>query len=312
MCARVMLLTSLLLLFCGALHKRAAACEPGVCHQTILPADGAQDVPLNTRVWLFYSVGGRYTPTLSLKDGNGTVVPSQTNLVARGGLAIIQEKVMVLQPTALLSASTTYTIEVTNAPICDNSGILGDGIVLQTFTTGITTDISPPTFGGAETVTAEFVPETPPNGPCTAGPDRFRYTVTGSAAEAGSIYTLYLDGQNVDMRTTAEAIYEVMGSGEIPLLCFVLHALDQAGNAEGNEKEICFSSSPDEDGSSADGVTDGDGGLDDASSPDGGDGSDGSSTLVSPGGCGCASTGNSLGTAWILLGALLLLRRPRS
>jgi MYXO-CTERM domain-containing protein len=277
MYSREILLAWLFLLLWGAMPKQAAACEPGVCHQDILPADGAQDVPLNTRIWLFYSVGGRYSPALALKDDSGAAVPAEMTQVMRGGLAIIREEVMVFQPTGLLSPSTTYTIEVTDAPICDNWDIPGDGIIIQTFTTGTASDTAPPAFGGAATIAAEFVEATPPIGPCDAGPDRFRYTVTANAAEAGSIYTMYLDGQTVDMQTSSTVNYEVEGSGEIPPLCFTMRAQDQAGNEEMNDQQVCF---PPTDGRTP---------------PDGG--------------CGCGSNSPSSGWGLLILLVILAVRR---
>jgi hypothetical protein len=256
-----------------------------------LPAEGAQDVPLNTRIWLFYSVGGTYSPALSLKDDNGAVVPTEMTHVMRGGLALIREEVMVFQPTGLLSPSTTYTIEVTDAPICDNWDIPGDGIIIQTFTTGTTSDAATPTFGGAATIAAEFVEATPPIGPCDAGPDRFRYTVTANAAEAGSIYTMYLDGLNVDMQTSSTVNYEVEGSGDIPPLCFTMRAQDQAGNEEMNDQQVCFPPP-------TDGGTPPDGGDDAGILTDEDKGKDS--------GCGCGGT-RSTASAWGLLVFLVIL-----
>lgn len=303
MCARITLLAWLLLLLWGVVPEPAAACEPGVCHQDILPADGAQDVVLNTGIWLFYSVGGSYSPALALKDDNGAVVPTEMTQVMRGGLALIREVVMVFQPTELLSASTTYTIEVTDAPICDNWDVPGDGIIIQTFTTGTTSDTAPPAFGGAATIAAEFVEATPPIGPCDAGPDRFRYTVTANAAEAGSIYTMYLDGQNVDMQTSSTVKYEVEGSGDIPPLCFTMRAQDQAGNEETNDQQVCFS--PPTDGGTQDGgagdeaVVGDDAGIESDEDPGKSDG------------CSCGSSSSASGWGFLLLFSLFLISRDR-
>jgi len=109
----------------------------------------------------------------------------------------------------------------------------------------------------------------------------------------------------VDVQPSPTAVYEVAGSGEIPPRCFLLRAQDQAGNAEANDHPVCFAPLPDGGPPADDGPPGQDSDSADAQSPDG-DG-DGPAKPASPGGCGCASEPSF--PSWILLGALLLLRR---
>lgn len=127
----------------------ARACTPpptGVEGRTVLPEDGATDVPLNARVYVLYDTQGSdpgSTLELRVQDG-ATVAVDETTPYTIGAARL-------LAPTAPLAPSTTYEILDTLALPCDSElprTCIAEPTVIATFTTGAALDTARPSVTG--------------------------------------------------------------------------------------------------------------------------------------------------------------------
>jgi MYXO-CTERM domain-containing protein len=98
----------------------------------LFPADGQQDVPTNTRIWvgggMYWAEPGDAEYRLTLLDGDGATVE-----VLYSDLTGYNDLISVMTPTSALQAGETYEIWV------DGDEVLGR------FTVGSDSDTSPPT-----------------------------------------------------------------------------------------------------------------------------------------------------------------------
>jgi hypothetical protein len=130
------LAASLLLLRLDAPAEACSAPAP-LSEDGLLPAPGATEVPLNTRVMVrLHGEGALDTYRVVLRAADGTEVPGTPRHVSGG----FETHAIFVTPDALLAPRTTYEV-------LDNLG--GDLVVLGSFVTGETTDTTPPAFDGA-------------------------------------------------------------------------------------------------------------------------------------------------------------------
>ena len=218
----------------GSIARPAPTCESGVWIRRVIPAPDATNVPLNARIWLFYNNEGLIQPTVRLLDDGEQEVATTLELLSAGGVDSWSDWAAVITPNELLLPERRYTID----------GYYDDGFepLRQTFTTGSETDTSSPAFDGALDVTAAFVPGDPDSS-CNA-PDFHEYTISANAAADAAAYRLYGTDTTLPLLATQDAlpvVYREVGSGDPPNRCFILRAVDLAGNeSQWNGWGVCY------------------------------------------------------------------------
>ncbi len=136
----------------------AGACSCDTPRGTVLPADGATDVPLNGVILV-----GAYQekPVITLADVT-TGVTIETIELDFGNQ-------LMLRPAGLLSPQSTYSVSFTPAP--------GGDVLSTSFTTGSTTDDSPPSYAGLTAFAPVALPRPDPDvcaNTCLGGNGWFR------------------------------------------------------------------------------------------------------------------------------------------
>jgi hypothetical protein len=217
-----------------ALAPDAAVCVPD--RVKAAPAEGAVDVPRNTRVWVFDDL---CDPTARLfRIGIGDEIPMARERSDPGdGWAL--SMVYVFKPQWTLGAGTMFRIEM--------ASLEGSSLPPQTFTTGDVVDTEAPVFAGATAATA-----TTANWPldCFAFACFYRVTADPSTSPDVAAYRLYRRGTLVATAPTPDARFIVAGDCDVsppgcgegetpPVECFVLRAVDLAGNEESNTVGAC-------------------------------------------------------------------------
>ncbi len=255
---------------CGSPGLEALACEAGVCLHPIWPEDGAVDVPTNARIWIHYDVAGTFGVDAILRDDSGAEVAVTSEVIDGGKLELVSPLLLLLTPEAPLVAGGEYTLELMpEMNVCAEPE-------LMTFSVGNGEDGTPPEFGGIQSVDAWFIEGAGATGPCDVGPDRHHYEVIGAETSGVAAYRLYEQGELVGVSWTPTLVSQVTGSGDAPDRCFVMRAVDLAGNEDPNDDLHCLVPAEGDDDDSA--------GDDDSG---GGD-------------CTCRHEFRTLGAGWVL------------
>jgi MYXO-CTERM domain-containing protein len=205
----------------------------------VWPALGQTNVPLNTRVLALYpgTATELANPQLALLDAaNAPIAATTTEIPMPGANAHL----FVLAPTAPLAPSTMYQIaDLVNwhctAEPC--SATLGARFV---FTTGATTDTTPPLL--PVPMVATQVPDVCADGSC-CGPFHGLRTTLANPASGAIRYDLYDSGQLVRSDTPFTISTDCAQAGDVPYQAPVpsvtlapgahhltLHAFDIANN----------------------------------------------------------------------------------
>jgi hypothetical protein len=149
----------------------------------------------------------------------------------------------VLRPVGILDPATTYFALFVDPflQICrSGGGSPPNGI---RFTTGTGEDHKPPAFAGAKRAWVEFSPANSTS--CGTFPETVRYMVEGDEDPDAIEYILFLGEEAVGFSSGSIISYEEEGhfspSGVYPERCFVMRAMDQAGNIDSNKVEVCAS-----------------------------------------------------------------------
>lgn len=231
---------TMIVLHCTPTH----ACGAANCFG-IFPEDGTTGVPTNALV----AIGADDLASMAVLSQYGAAEdPIPYTVDAMFGMAVIK-------PVNSLKPSTTYSLSFgeysgSGLGVCvkEKNGSISGGKEIS-FTTGIGEDHSPPVFRGATKASVEFQPATVfGGGPCETAPDRVSYTVEGDDVPDATFYILYLDGEAVELGAYAYIRYEEPGELSLhniyPKRCFVMRAMDQAGNIDSNNVEICADRGP--------------------------------------------------------------------
>lgn len=222
------------------------ACEAGTCLQQVWPQDGADDVPTNARIWIHYDVAGTFGVEATLRDGDGAEVAVTEELWEGGRLELVFPWLLVLTPEQALTAGEEYTLDLApEVNVCEEPEPIE-------FTTAAGADAVVPEFGGIQSIVAWFIEGAPANGPCDVGPDRHHYEVAGAESSDAVAYLLYEDGEQVAVSRSPTLVSQVEGTGEAPNRCFVMHAVDMAGNEDPNDDVLCLHPVGDDDDSAGD------------------------------------------------------------
>lgn len=232
----------------------ATACEAGICVERIVPDDG-EEIPRNALLWVSYDNVNGFDIEAILRDDAGVEVPIVTETFELGPLETLAQRLLLVEPMQELESGGSYTLTVTpEEDLC-----AGSVDVVKTFTAGEDVDHVAPTFDGIASLDAAYIPDYSAGSNCTLGPPRFRYQVEGAPADGavgGAVaYRLYLDGELVALapvgprtegggvpRPTNVVTYDepTDEGGEPPNRCFVLRAVDLAGNEDANEDVVCL------------------------------------------------------------------------
>lgn len=294
----------------------AHACSPPMpaVHRTLEPATAATAVPLNAQIRARYrQYSGDYASTMPpphLADAAGNEVAATVTKVVNK-----QELVFLIEPTAPLSANTTYSV-------VDHLGVTGTmcsllpgaadacnakEVTAGTFTTGTAADDIKPGFLGLSGIKSTW--QECDNSAC-CGPykgwhvalawdkatdnlpaEQVRYNVYGPAVAGGAIKRL---AHSVTFATGASGGGFLIGTtslGAMPDGDYEVCAIDQAGNETCTGKKMSWQAPPPP-GSTDGGGTDADAGGSDA---DGGSGDvDGGDTDDAPDADDAAATDDTV------------------
>jgi len=282
-------LAAALVLSAGGL---AEACEAGICVERIVPADG-DEIPTNAQMWVFFDNVNGFDIEVRLLDEVGVEVPASSQIQNLGPLETLTQSLLHLVPDEPLEPGSNYGLIV--APEED---LCGGANTQAVYTVLAGTDDVPPAFEGIETVDAGFIEDYSADSNCTGGPPRHRYTALGAPSDDAVAYHLYEDGRLVALAPAGPRVegggvlrpenvvtYDVMAKDEdIPNRCFVMRAVDIAGNEDLNDDVVCVEEIPEGDD-------------DDSASGD------------EVGGCACEATPSHPWSGWMILLALWVLRR---
>ncbi len=123
----------------------ADACSPypdGVQGRRVLPHDGANDVPRNTRVIVHYDIyRGSPGSTITLREAGGADVAVTVAQAGGDGVQYIVTPVAPLAPSTTYEVLDNFSFECSDAGM---SGCLAEPAVVRTFTTGTVLDLTPP------------------------------------------------------------------------------------------------------------------------------------------------------------------------
>lgn len=240
----------------------AIACEAGICVERLVPGDG-DEVPTNARIWVFYDLVHSFDMAARLYDTDAAEVPATAQTFRLGPLETLQQMLLLLTPVQELQPGAQYQLVVT-----PEEDLCGGANTVSTFTTGDAADETPPSFAGIAAVDASYIADYSAGSNCTLGPPRHRYLVEGEPATDSVAYHLYEEDALVALvpigprvegggvpRPENVVIYDIEAQDEeIPDRCFVLAAVDIAGNERpGDEQCIEEPAGDDDDDSTGDG-----------------------------------------------------------
>jgi hypothetical protein len=236
-CAGRALLVAVLTLAARQAHAKVAPVEI----LWVLPADGAEDVPTNTHVWVAYDYGfGAAVSLARADDGRLHAMYVDERPVVVGGIHHIS--LLDAAPVETLEADTSLQVRAVLGRPGDDPEI----VLEQGFRTGNQPDLEPPELGAFDEIAVE-ADENCYFGGCVDAYD-LTFGITPAEDPGQVIYLLFLvdvtslGGSRVVgfAQSAAEEPFPMAANLETPYLddvedpgrpCFVLGAMDLAGNS---------------------------------------------------------------------------------
>ncbi len=217
----------------------AFACEAGYCVQSTYPADGAVDVPIDAKIFVFFdNTPGLDQPETGIalfeKDSGQGVLTSVE--VAPGGnpTAEVRNEVAIVEPLVPLAPNTTYVVDFDLATnVCAAPSL--------EFTTGTTT-AQPAQFLGATAASAQCFREPAELNSCNDQEPypRLAFRVAAAPGTRTVAYAVYQgDVRTAVLRPTLPAVVQLLPDEVDAEECFVLRAVGRNGVEDANQEEVC-------------------------------------------------------------------------
>ena len=215
----------------------AWACDDPQVITGSAPEDGAENVPTNASLFVFFEHGGDNWINFDLTT-NGQPVGASAAVRFGGELTEAASAVALVAPIDPLLPNTTYTLTASSDTL-EVGGAPGSWSIQ--FTTGADEDTTKPLYDGIASAGFSVLPEETVDA-CAAATRRWHFSVTGSEApEEHDIVAWAVYRGNFPLVTgpTPDLVYETVPEGSTSPLCLTVQAIDQAGNVSISTAEKC-------------------------------------------------------------------------
>lgn len=234
------LLVSILLLVLASLWATSGfACDIGACLKESFPEDGATDVPLDAKIWVFFNTTPTPFTVLLVEADSGQTILSSADLFEGGQtLNEVRNRVLVVEPFGGFLPDTNYRLELGEGwePCASTPPTIS-------FRTGSSSGAPAPTFEGLSSVDVECVERTEPVSSCDDDSvfPRLHFTATATPSTDAIAYQLIRNDEVVSIHRELPGRFDILPEDAQPMECFTLQALSLSGLNDGNTFEVCQS-----------------------------------------------------------------------
>jgi len=216
------------------------ACDIGACLKETVPANGAVDVPVDAKIWIFFNTTPTPIgiPTLVEADSGQSILSSAELFEGGQTLNEVRNRVMVVEPFGGFLPDTNYRLElgVGWEPCASTPPTIS-------FRTGSSSGAPAPTFEGLSAVNVACIDRTEPVTTCDDDSvfPRLHFTAAAAPGTDAIAYQLIRNNQIVSIHRELPGRFDILPQQASPMECFTLQALSLSGLNDGNTVEVCQS-----------------------------------------------------------------------